>query len=168
MDELTVRTGEEGVGPCGGVCSACSPAGRLMALTDRRGFIAQGAAALAMLALAACGGDNATAPDTLPATTITLADNPSLTAVGGVLVTSINGSPVAVVHESASTFSAFSLICPHQGSTVQSVGASGFFCPGHGARFDLAGQWIGGQHTSNLRSYPTTFDAAAGTVTVGT
>jgi Rieske Fe-S protein len=133
----------------------------------RREFLKKSAAAAALLALAACGMSDSTAPSSLASTTIDLSTTPALTPVGGVAVMSISGSPVAVVHETATTFSAFSLICPHAGNTVQSVGAQGFYCPGHGARFDLAGDWIGGQHTSNLRSYPTQYDAAAGTVTVG-
>jgi len=44
---------------------------------------------------------------------------------------------------------------------------SGFLCPGHGAQFNAAGQWVGGQRTSNMRSYSTTYDAAAGTITIG-
>lgn len=163
-----MRQNESGAGkPEMEACAACS-CGRLSMETSRRTFIAQGAAALAMMALAACGMSNdATAPETLPSTTVTLADSPELNDVGGVLVTRINGSPVAVVHETASSFSAFSLICPHQGSIVQWEGASGFLCPGHGARFNLAGQNIGGQPTSSLRSYPVTYDASAGTVTIG-
>jgi len=134
---------------------------------SRREFLKKSAAAAALLALAACGMSDSTAPSSLASTTIDLSTTPALTPVGGVAVMSISGSPVAVVHETATTFAAFSLICPHAGNTVQSVGAQGFYCPGHGARFDLAGDWIGGQQTSNLRSYPTQYDAAAGTVTVG-
>jgi len=134
---------------------------------SRREFLKKSAAAAALLALAACGTSDSTAPSSLASTTIDLSTTPALTPVGGVAVMSISGSPVAVVHETATTFAAFSLICPHAGNTVQSVGAQGFYCPGHGARFDLAGDWIGGQRTSNLRSYPTQYDAAAGTVTVG-
>jgi Rieske Fe-S protein len=78
----------------------------------------------------------------------------------------ISGSPVAVVRESSTTFAAFSLICPHQGSTIQPE-TSRFYCPGHGATFDLNGQWIGGQRTSNMHSYPAVYDATAGSVTVG-
>ncbi|MFI5229931.1 MAG: ubiquinol-cytochrome c reductase iron-sulfur subunit [Gemmatimonadales bacterium] len=133
----------------------------------RREFLKQSAAALALMALAACGLSDTTAPSSLASTTIDLSTTPALTPVGGVAVLTIGGSPVAVVHASASSYSAFSLICPHAGNTVQSVGAQGFYCPGHGARFDLAGDWIGGQRTSNLRSYPARYDAAAGTVTIG-
>jgi len=120
-----------------------------------------------MVALSACGVSNTTAPGTVAATTIPLSDNPSLANPGGVAVLRIDGTPVAIVRETASTFSAFSLICPHAGNTVQSQGAQGFYCPGHGARFSLTGQWVGGQPTSNLRSYPVQYDASAATLTVG-
>ncbi|HEY4304902.1 MAG TPA: Rieske (2Fe-2S) protein [Gemmatimonadaceae bacterium] len=133
---------------------------------DRLTFLKMGAAAIAAIALAACSSDGATAPSTISATTVSLASNPALAAVGGVVTLRIDGSPVAVVRETASTFAAFSLVCPHQGSTVQAQ-TSRFYCPGHGATFDLNGQWTGGQRTSNLRSYATTYDASAGSVTVG-
>jgi nitrite reductase/ring-hydroxylating ferredoxin subunit len=133
---------------------------------NRLRFLKQSAAAIAAIALAACGSDAATAPSTLSSTTLSLASNPQLATVGGVVTLNVNGSPVAVVRESTTTFAAFSLVCPHQGSTVQAQ-TSRFYCPGHGATFNLAGQWIGGERTSNLRSYPVTYDASAATVTLG-
>jgi Rieske Fe-S protein len=147
---------------CGAEC-ACS-----RAKADRRTFLAQGAAALAALALAACGVSAIpTAPSNVSATAIKLSDNPTLAAVGGVAVLTIGGTPLAIVHETSTSFSAFSLVCPHAGNTVQSEGAQGFYCPGHGARYSLTGQWIGGQPTSSLRSYPVQYNAATGTLTVG-
>lgn len=137
-------------------CAACG----------RRAFLARGAAALAAFALAGCAGADATAPASLPATTLTLAQYPALTSVGGVVTLTIAGSPVAVVRESSTTVAAFSLVCPHQGSTIGPV-TNGFYCPGHGAQFTLAGTWKGGQQTSNMKSYPATLDTTAGTVTVG-
>jgi Rieske Fe-S protein len=148
------------------VCDACALAQGQPRGIDRLTFLKQSAAGIAALALAACGGSSPTAPGTLSATTISLASNPALGTVGGVVTIQIDGSPVAIVRESSDTFAAFSLICPHQGSTVQPQ-TSRFYCPGHGASFNLAGQWTGGQRTSNLRSYPAIYDAAAGTVTVG-
>jgi nitrite reductase/ring-hydroxylating ferredoxin subunit len=145
-------------------CSGCARSGE--PVVDRLTFLKQGAAAIAAMALAACGGDTVTSPSTLSSTTLSLSSYPALANVGGVVTTRIDGSPVAVVRESTTTFAAFSLICPHQGSTVQAR-TSEFYCPGHGAMFDLAGNWIGGQRTSNLRSYPTTYDSSAGTITVG-
>jgi Rieske Fe-S protein len=133
----------------------------------RRDFILTGSAALAAIALTACGlSSTPTAPGSIPSTSVTIASQPSLANVGGVATLTVNGSPVAIVRESASSFSAFSLICPHQGNTVQPV-SNGFFCPGHGAEFNIQGTWIGGQRTSSLHQYSTTYDAAAGTVTIG-
>jgi Rieske Fe-S protein len=43
---------------------------------------------------------------------------------------------------------------------------SRFVCPVHGATFDLNGNWIGGQPTSNMRQYATTYDAASNTLTI--
>lgn len=147
-------------------CQGCALAGSGEPTIDRLTFFKQGAAVIAAMALAACAGDATTAPSTVSATTLTLASNPKLATVGGVVTLNIGGSPVAVVRESTSSFAAFSLVCPHQGETVQPQ-TTRFYCPGHGAMFDLNGQWIGGQRTSNLRSYPVTYDSAAGTVTVG-
>jgi len=147
-------------------CEGCALVHGAEPVVDRLTFLKQSAASIAMLALAACGGSSPTAPSTLTSTTLSLATNPALANVGGVVTVRIDGSPVAVVRESTTTFAAFSLICPHQGQTVQAQ-TSRFFCPGHGATFNLNGQWTGGQRTNNLRSYPTTYDASAGTVTVG-
>jgi nitrite reductase/ring-hydroxylating ferredoxin subunit len=147
-------------------CEGCTLTQRAEPAIDRLGFLKQSAAALAAIALAACGSDGATAPSTLSSTTISLASNPKLATVGGVVTLSVDGSPVAVVRESTTTFAAFSLVCPHQGSTVQAQ-TSRFYCPGHGATFSLTGQWTGGERTSNLRSYPVTYDASAGTITIG-
>ena len=76
-----------------------------------------------------------------------------------------SGTPVALVRTGAATFAAFSLRCPHEGFTV-TVQSGSFYCPAHGARFASTGTWIGGQPTTNLRSLVTTYDAAAGTVTI--
>ena len=136
-------------------------------VTDRRQFLQYGAAAAAALALMACGLAGPTTPSSnIPTTTIKLSDFPPLANVGGVATLQISGVPVALVRETATSVSAFSLICPHAGNIVQSVGTQEFFCPGHGARFSLTGQWIGGQRTTNLTTLSTQYDATAATVTV--
>ena len=79
---------------------------------------------------------------------------PALAAVGGIARVDQAGSgsgPVAVVRTGASSWAAFSLSCPHQGTTV-TVGAGGFVCPNHGARFNAAGANVGGQATGPLRA----------------
>ena len=134
----------------------------------RRTFLAQGALLAAMAALAACsvGGDSLTAPTLSGTTTITLSDYPALASVGGIALVTISGSPFAVVRTGSTSFVTLSRVCPHQGSTVN-VSGSGFLCPNHGAQFNASGTWTGGERTSSLRSYATTYDSTAGTVTVG-
>jgi Rieske Fe-S protein len=135
---------------------------------DRRKFIAIGAYAAAAAALAACaagGGTDTTSPDTLGAT-VKVSDYATLASVGGVAITTLNGTPIAIVRTGASTFITLSRICPHQGSTINQI-STGFRCPNHLAQFDTAGNWVGGQRTSNMRSYTTSYDATAGTLTIG-
>lgn len=152
---------------CGHACG-CGGSKNGGSTIDRRDFVTRSAAALAAVALAACGmsTDSPTSPGSVSTTTLTLSNYPSLASVGGVATTSVNGVPLAIVRTGTTSFAAFSRICPHQGGTIQ-VTSSGFQCPVHGATFDRSGQWIGGQRTTNMYSYPTTYDAAAGTLTIG-
>jgi nitrite reductase/ring-hydroxylating ferredoxin subunit len=151
---------------CGHACP-CTNDGAEPKQIGRRQFVAFGAAALAAAALAACSaGSDLTSPSVVTATSLKLSDFPALASVGGVTTTTVSGVPIAIVRTSASSFSAFSRICPHQGSTIN-VTTGGFVCPNHGATFNSSGQWTGGQRTSNLRSYPVQYDSAAGTLTVG-
>lgn len=140
----------------------------------RRDFIASSTLAAVAAMLAACGdgqiGMSSPTGLALPggagALTVNVADFPALANVGGMArVDGGIGAPVALVRTGTSSFAAFSLVCPHQGSTVNISGA-GFRCPNHGATFDASGTWTGGQRASNMTSFPTTFDAAAGTVTI--
>jgi nitrite reductase/ring-hydroxylating ferredoxin subunit len=152
-----------------GACGCC--AGELASnqVADgigRRTFLAQSALLAAGALLASCVGEIATAPTTISSTTLRVADYPALAAVGGIAMVTISGSPFAVVRTASTTFVALSRVCPHQGNIVNQDG-NAFLCPGHGARFSANGTWIGGERTSSLRSYPTTYDAAAGTITVG-
>jgi len=128
--------------------------------------VAYGAAAIALAALTACGGDALTSPSTVPSTSLKLSDYPALASVGGVATVRIDSTPIAIVRTGTSAFAAFSRICPHQGSTID-VTSTGFHCPNHGATFNASGVWIGGERTGNLTSYPVQYDSAAGTLTVG-
>ena len=155
---------------CGEGC-ACSATqmdeSSLSSLIDRRRFVTIGALAAAATALAACGGlgSSITAPSSV-SLSLQVSDYAALANVGGVALVNASGSPIAVVRTSTSTFVALSRICPHQGGTIETV-SGGFFCPNHGAEFNLAGTWVGGQRTSSMRSYPTTYNAVTGTITVG-
>jgi cytochrome b6-f complex iron-sulfur subunit len=132
----------------------------------RREFIQRSALfAAAAAALAACAPADSTAPQLSGTVQVKVADYPALASVGGIATLRADGSPIAVVRTGADTFIALSRVCPHQGATVNQSG-SGFFCPGHGAQFSATGQWQGGQRTSNLHAYATSYDAASGTVTI--
>lgn len=154
---------------CAHACALATTDGAV----DRRGFLSQAVLAAAAAALAACGGGGGgggdvagpTAPTTV-GTSLRVADYPALATTGGVATATVNGTPIAVVRTGASTFVALSRICPHQGFTVNPT-AGGFLCPGHGAQFDATGTWVGGQRTTNLRAYQTTYDPATGVLAIG-
>jgi cytochrome b6-f complex iron-sulfur subunit len=145
-------------------CAAQCP----LAAVGRREFIAQSVLAAAALALAACGGaggDGATAPSTI-SSSIRVSDYPELASTGGVALVTVSGARLAIVRTGAASFVALSRVCPHEGGTVnQSSG--GFTCPVHGARFSTTGTWLGGERTTNMRSYATSYDAASGTLSIG-
>jgi len=140
---------------------------------DRRQFVARSAvAAVGALLVTACGGAGST---TGPGggtggnggpLDVTVSNFPALANVGGIArVDSGQGSPVAAVRTSTTTFSAFSLICPHFGCTV-GIATGSFACPCHGARFAANGHWTGGQPTGNLTSLAATFDETTGVLTI--
>jgi cytochrome b6-f complex iron-sulfur subunit len=150
---------------CGHLCGAVTPAagGEI----GRRTFLAQSALLAAAAALAACAvGGDPTAPDLSGQATITVSDYPALSNVGGIALVSIQSSPFAIVRTGTSSFVALSRVCPHQGSIVNQNG-SGFLCPNHGAQFNSTGTWVGGQPTSSLHSYSTSYNATTGTLTIG-
>ena len=150
---------------CGPQC-ACNSA------LPRRAFLQRGAlGAVGALVVAACGdGDiGGTYPtDPFPTTplTIRIADFPALAAVGGsARVDGDTSKPVAVVRTGASTYTALSLVCPHQGATVELVDGA-FRCPSHLAQFAVDGTWIGGKQTGDLTILGITHDVTAGTLTI--
>jgi Rieske Fe-S protein len=146
---------------------------------SRREFIAQStlaaiAAVLTSAFASACGdgeigGAGPTAPPVLDqGFTIRIADFPALQQVGGIArVNSDASNPIAVSRLGPSTFVALSMICPHAGYKPISIVSGGFRCPNHNALFAADGNWTGGQRTKDLQSYPTTYNAGAGTLTIG-
>ena len=144
-------------------CDAQCPIGDAI---DRRTFVSRAALAAAAAALAACSVvDFPTSPASISGT-VDVASYPALANVGGIATLWLSGTPVAIVRTGTSSFVTLSRICPHQGRTIN-VSGSGFLCPGHKARFTADGTWAGGQRTSSLHAYPTAYDAATGTLTVG-
>jgi cytochrome b6-f complex iron-sulfur subunit len=154
-------------------CSGCLTADSLPvpALTSaeegigRRSFLVQSGILAAMAALAACGASGATSPMLPPNSQIDVGNYPTLANAGGVALVSFGSAPVAVVRVSTASFIALSRVCPHQGGIVNESN-NRFVCPNHGATFDLNGTWIGGQPTSNLHQYSTSYDAGSNTLTI--
>ncbi len=138
---------------------------------DRRTFVAQSTlAAVGALLASACGGGASTTgpggPGGSGSLSVQVSQYPALGTVGGIArVDSGRGTPVAAVRTGATTFDAFSLICPHFGCTV-GIASGSFACPCHGARFASSGQWIGGQPTGNLSRLTSSYDATAGVLTI--
>ena len=147
-------------------CAHCSTA-RAVGV-DRRTFLSAATLAAVAAVLQACGGaagaDFFTGPRGGPLT-VKLSDFAALATVGGVArVDNGAGSPTALARTGASTFIGVTMVCTHQGATINVSGA-GFRCPNHGAMFSSTGSWQGGQPTSSLATYTATFDGT-NTVTI--
>lgn len=79
---------------------------------------------------------------------------PGLSKIGGVVsIGDVKGRPVALARTGASTYMAFSLLCPHQGVTVVRD-AKGWNCPAHGSQFEVNGKLVLGPATTNLPRVP--------------
>ena len=77
------------------------------------------------------------------------AANAALGSVGGYVVSASNRT---IVMRTSSGYQALSLVCSHQGCTVN-YGGSSFLCPCHGASFDANGNVTGGPAPSALTKY---------------
>ena len=141
----------------GEVCGGCA--------IGRRDFVLRSAMLAAAAALAACGVTDSTGPQLSGSADVNVNNFPSLANVGGVAVTSVQGTPIAIVRTGSTSYLALSRVCPHQGGIITTSG-SGFRCPEHGATFSSTGAWTGGQRTSSMHSYQTSFDAQTGILTI--
>ncbi len=155
---------------CDGSCASGLPLDGESRYPDgisRRTFMMQSALMAAAAALAACGVTTSPDNQTLSgAQTINVSSYPQLASVGGVAMVDVSGVPMAIVRTSSTSFLALSRICPHQGGTIGQVNSNTFQCPIHGATFNINGQWIGGQSTSNMRQYATTYNQTSNTLTI--
>ena len=147
-------------------CAHCSTL--LEAGVGRRTFLSAATLAAVAALLEACGMGGGLDFFTGPsggAITVKLPDFPALAATGGIArVDNGNGRPTALVRTGASSFLGVTMVCTHQGTTIN-INGSGFLCPNHGARYGSTDVWQGGQVTSSLATYTATFDGA-NTVTV--
>ncbi len=101
---------------------------------------------------------------------VNIAAWPALANVGGISgsVGNVNGGPVAVVRTSDTSFSAFSMVCPHAGTTINVINGTSFRCPNHGALFSANGtlQANSPQRTENLTRLTVIYTPGASTLTV--
>jgi Rieske Fe-S protein len=133
----------------------------------RRQFVERSTLAAVVTFLAACGGGaSGGSPTVSQPYTFNVSSYAALSTVGGIARVNAGSAPVAVVRTGSDSFLAFSMVCPHQGTTINITGGA-FVCPNHGARFNAQGQWTGGERTSNLRSVALSYDSASGTLTLG-
>ncbi len=158
--------------PTTNATTGCGPGCGCATALPRRAFLQRGAlGAIGALIATACGdGDiGGTYPtDPFPTTplTITLTDFPALAIVGGAArVDAGTAQPVAVIRTGTASFAAMSLVCPHQGATVD-ITDSGFKCPSHLAEFAADGTWSGGKQTGALTALGVTYDAKSDTLTI--
>ena len=132
----------------------------------RREFLAKSAMfAAAAAALSACGLTDSTSPQLTSSVDIAVADYPALASVGGIALVNAGGERLAIVRTGSTSYVALSRVCPHQGGIVNTSG-SGFRCPEHGATFNSTGTWTGGERTSSLHAYSTSFNATTGVLTI--
>jgi Rieske Fe-S protein len=133
----------------------------------RREFVARSSMGLGALLLVACQAGIDTAPLS-GSVIVPVANHPALASTGGIVRVTETNTPVALERTSATTFVAYSLICPHAGGTVgvTSSTSAPFQCPVHGALFNASGANVGGQGTSSLHRYTASYDAATNTVTI--
>lgn len=146
---------------------------------ERRDFIkilTVAAASCASACLYACSEDTSS-PVTLTGKKIEvpLQDNPSLLTVGGSVRKTFseanNGRPVLIVRTSETSFRTMTMICTHQGTTINNPSDNKkVICPNHGAQFSIAegnfGKNIGGQSTADLQTFETTFNPSNNTITI--
>jgi Rieske Fe-S protein len=145
-----------------GGCAHCAE----KAGPSRREFLtASAAAAVATMLVAGCGGASDSTVTGPVALSVQVSNYPALANVGGIARVDTGGTPVAAVRTGATTFAAFSLICPHNGCTV-GINGSAFLCPCHGARFASTGAWTGGQRTSGLSALVASYDEGTGILTI--
>ena len=95
---------------------------------------------------------------------VTVASYAALASIGGVAV--VNANPPFALARASTGFVAYSLRCPHQGTTVNIVGTTSWRCPNHDALFASTGAWTGGQRSAALIARTVTPNAAGTFVVV--
>ncbi len=122
---------------------------------SRRALIA-GACGVAMATIPSLSAEAASAVKKLSngKLSVRVRDIPELKEIGGsARIGTIKGKPVALARTGASSYVAFTLICPHQGVTVKKADG-GWLCDAHGSKFESNGELNFGPATTGLPSLP--------------
>lgn len=123
---------------------------------DRREFVRNGAAALAVVMLPACASlVTRQVPLENGRIRLSLRQHPELGEPRGSLRLMPTGwtDPLFLVSLEGGGYAALSSICTHRGCTVD-LGGPGFGCPCHGSQYDREGQVTRGPASRALTRYP--------------
>jgi cytochrome b6-f complex iron-sulfur subunit len=79
-----------------------------------------------------------------------------------------NGDPILIVRLAADSYTTLLLVCTHQGCRGNDLTYASFriTCSCHGSQFLPTGAVAAGPASTDLKSFPTTYDAATATVTI--
>jgi nitrite reductase/ring-hydroxylating ferredoxin subunit len=151
--------------------STCSGSCSCGANLPRRAFLGRGVLGALGAAVATGCGDRVIGgvypTDPFPTgMVVKLSDFPELAVIGGRARIDGGGRPVVITRTGRDTYEALSLVCPHQGATVDLIGTSTYRCPSHLAEFSATGAWTGGKQTGDLTALGVTLDENAGTLTI--
>lgn len=135
---------------------------------SRRDFVTTAANAAGLVVLSACGDGFVSAPQNivvLPSgpLVIKVADLADLATVGKLV--KVPSRFIAVKRVDANQFEAYSMVCTHQGCTIDIVGQE-FHCPCHGSRFRDDGGVLEGPATKSLGKLTTSYDPATDELTI--
>jgi cytochrome b6-f complex iron-sulfur subunit len=75
-------------------------------------------------------------------------------------------SGIVIARVSATAFAAVTQVCSHEGKRQVVFNAGEFYCPAHGARFDIAGKGLNSTGSRGLKTYATLLEGTTLKVTV--
>ena len=146
----------------------------------RREFCAgcgKAAALLALAASAACGGSPsgpsgntqslASVTSTVSGRTVTvpIGAGSALASTGAMAITQTSIGSFLLARTSATSLTALTAVCTHEGSTINLSDGSQFVCPNHGSTFTTSGAVVKGPANRSLQQFPATITGDNATFT---